>query len=270
MRRWSSHWVAVGGLGSAALHPAINALARAADPDRPAVAVSLGSAGGTVGVALAPITVLTLLSVGGAAAAATMMLPGLAVAVLLARRGPPAARPQRPIRSSRPSLRPPHFGQAPARVWLLVIASTMTMLVELTVLNALPVLLQTRSVPTTGAIVGISLTLFELCAAAGGMLTAAAVQRLPANRLVATGLLVALIPLLALTLTRPGTLGYYVAVAAAGLLVHAGLPVMTIRAQDVMPTAVARASGLTICVATGTRRVDGLLWADSAAVDDGN
>lgn len=60
--------VAVGGLGSAALHPAINALARAADPDRPAVAVSLVSAGGTVGVALAPITVLTLLSVGGAAA----------------------------------------------------------------------------------------------------------------------------------------------------------------------------------------------------------
>lgn len=50
--------LAVGGVGSAAFHPAATSLARDALPDRSRVVVGVFAAGGTVGLALGPVIVL--------------------------------------------------------------------------------------------------------------------------------------------------------------------------------------------------------------------
>ena len=52
----------VGGLGSAAFHPAGTSLARAAYPQNTGLAVSLFGAGGTLGLALGPIVVLAVVA----------------------------------------------------------------------------------------------------------------------------------------------------------------------------------------------------------------
>lgn len=55
----------VGGLGSAAFHPAGTSMARAADERRKALGVSLFNGGGTLGVALGPVIVLILIATLG-------------------------------------------------------------------------------------------------------------------------------------------------------------------------------------------------------------
>ena len=54
--------ILVGGLGSAALHPAMASMARAAGGSKPELAVGLFSAGGTLGIAVGPIIIMTVLA----------------------------------------------------------------------------------------------------------------------------------------------------------------------------------------------------------------
>jgi MFS family permease len=69
----------VGGLGSAALHPAGASVARAALAGRAGLAVGVFGAGGTVGVALGPLIVLAVVAGAGPAATPWLMIPGLLV-----------------------------------------------------------------------------------------------------------------------------------------------------------------------------------------------
>lgn len=67
----------VGGLGSAALHPAGASVARTALIRRPGLAVSVFGAGGTIGVAIGPLIVLAMVALVGPTATPWLMFPGL-------------------------------------------------------------------------------------------------------------------------------------------------------------------------------------------------
>jgi MFS transporter, FSR family, fosmidomycin resistance protein len=67
----------VGGLGSAAIHPAGASAAREALAGRSGLAVSLFGAGGAAGLAIGPLLVLGLVASAGAAATVWLMIPGL-------------------------------------------------------------------------------------------------------------------------------------------------------------------------------------------------
>ncbi len=84
----------VGGLGSAAYHPPATSLARMAGGRRSELAVSLFSAGGTLGLALGPLVLLAVVGTYGAGAAPWLMVPGLALTLAC----PPTSPGRRPAR----------------------------------------------------------------------------------------------------------------------------------------------------------------------------
>jgi hypothetical protein len=65
------------------------------------------------------------------------------------------------------------------------------------------------------------------------------------------------LPLWALLALEPGTPPFFLAVALAGALVNAGMPLLLVSAQDLAPRAVGAASGLLMGFATGSA---GLLY----------
>ena len=75
--------ILVGGLGSATLHPAIASMARTAGGQKPELAASLFSAGGTLGIAVGPILVMFLLANLGLSFTPWLMIPGILFGILL-------------------------------------------------------------------------------------------------------------------------------------------------------------------------------------------
>lgn len=107
------------------------------------------------------------------------------------------------------------------------------------------------------ALIGWTLSVFSLSAAAGGIAAGALSARLSRRALVAGSMLPAPLPLLAVLLLEPGTPPFFLAVVLAGGLTNAGMPLLLITAQDLAPRAVGAASGMLMGFSTGTA---GLLY----------
>ncbi len=82
----------VGGLGSAAFHPAATALARKATQSKGGLAVGVFSAGGTAGMALGPLVIGLLVINGWLDYSPLLMLPGVLLGVLIFALIPPQPR----------------------------------------------------------------------------------------------------------------------------------------------------------------------------------
>lgn len=242
----------IGGFGSAAFHPAGASLARGAETDHRSLVVSLFGAGGTLGIALGPLLVISVLATYGLGATPWLMLPGLLLTALLAVAAPPSASPPPARSQTRAGLR-----SLPGQLWLLALAGIFESLAFVTFMNGMPLWLVAQGVPSDSALIGWTLAAFALAAAAGGILASTVMGRVPTVPLVGGTMLLALVPLLGLFAFAPGSGLFFAAVVLAGALMHASFPLLIVRAQDLAPQAVATASGMLMGFATG---VAGLLY----------
>lgn len=243
----------VGGLGSAAFHPAGVILAGAAGEARRGLAVSLFSAGGTIGLALGPVAVLALVATFGLGAAPWLGVPGLVVGALLFVLAPRDwAAPQR-----RAGFVDRRLLAGP--VGLLCLAATAPALAMVTFASAAGLwLVGERGVAPDDGLIGWTMAAFSLAAAAGGVTAAALSGRVEQRWLVAAPMLLAPLPLLAIFAAEPGTAAFFLAVVAGGALVNAGLPVLLLSAQRLAPGAAATAAGMLMGLPAG---IAGVLYA---------
>lgn len=243
----------VAGLGSAALHPAGSALARSEGGQRAGLVLGLFSAGGMIGYALGPLLVLFIVERFGIEATTWLMIPGLAAAGLFFALAPEGRR-------SEPLTRPQPFDRRlfTGPVGVLTIAGTLNALVGLTFVSAFPLwLVEERGMSTNDTLIGLTLGVFSVAAAAGGILAGLLCLRFRRELVVAGAMLLTIAPLLLLFRLEPGSALFFSAVALAGALSYASSPLMVLGAQDLAPRQVAAASGMLVGLAGG---VAGLLY----------
>jgi MFS transporter, FSR family, fosmidomycin resistance protein len=239
----------VGGLGSAALHPAGASMARAAVRERhTGLAVSFFGAGGTLGVALGPVVVLAVVGTFGLGATPWLMIPGLVLGLLTYLAVPPQARCSPP--AACPRLFDARLFVGP--VGLLTLTEVASSIAFVTFTSAIPLwLVATHGVARDAALLGWTLAAFSLAAALGGIVAGLLSARVSRRAIVAGSMLLAPLPLLAVFAVEPGTPMYFLAAMLGGALVNAGLPLKVVSAQELAPRAVATASGMLMGFAMG-------------------
>ena len=252
----------VGGLGSAAFHPAGTGIARSIGGQRKGLVMSVFSAGGTVGVALGPLVIGWLLVTGNLSLSPLLMIPGVLGGLALV-----AFVPAQPRQRGSPW--PPLLDLSLLRgpVGVLAASGILRAISFVTFLNAMPLYLVARhGVSPDSPVLFWTLTLFSLSAALGGIVAGALERRVSRSLLITTSMLVSLVPFGVLFLLTPETPLYFLSVAAAGALVNAGLPLMVVAAQDLAPQAMGAASGLLMGFTWGTA---GLLYVGIGALQEG-
>jgi len=237
----------LGGLGSAALHPAGSTLIRKTGLSNPDIAIGLFSAGGMIGYALGPIIVLALVGSFGLAVTPWMMIPGIIAAGLVYALMPdgrlePAGR--RAFRIDAVAIKGP--------VALLTIVATLAYLPFLAFGSALPLwLVQAQGVAADDALIGLTLAAFSLSGAAGGVALGMLSTRILRQRLVPGAMILALAPLLGVFLTEPASPAYWAAIGLAGALTYGVTPLLVVSAQDLAPRAEAVAAGMVMSFSAG-------------------
>lgn len=241
----------LGGLGAAALHPAGSSLANTAMGGRRQLAVSLFSAGGMVGVSFGPVLVLLLVETYGLASSGWLMVPGLLLGLLMLLVVPESAA-DRPAtgeamrgKSASKHNKLLDYGLLATPVGGLVAAAIMVNLASMTFSSAIPLWLVTEhGYARDATLLGWTLTVFSLAAALGGISAGWLSSYVEPRYLATATLFAAVFPLLAIFQLSPGSVAYFVAVALAGALTHAGAPLFLVAAQELAPNAMATASGL--------------------------
>ena len=239
--------ILIGGLGSAALHPAIASMARKAGGQKPELAVGLFSAGGTVGIAVGPIIIMILLANFGLSFTPWLMIPGILLGILMFVVIPKDVQPTTDSLSKTIDLR-----LLSGPVGLLALTGMLGNLAFVTFMSTMPLwLVHTHGYSRDATLIGWTLSAFSLAAAAGGIMGGMVSNRLGARRLIVGTLLLALFPLNSIFFLAPGTLVYFAAVVLAGALVNAGMPMLIVSAQDLSPKAAATASGMLMGLSSG-------------------
>lgn len=239
--------LAIGGLGSGAFHPAATTAIRGTS-DSPEAAVGLLTAGGMVGLAIGPVALLLVVAAIGPPGLAVISLAGAGVAAMLWRRLPAGgASRARGKLFDRRLLR-----GAPARLTLAVALASLS---AITFLNATPMALVADGRAATDPTIGLVLATFTGAAAVGTVVGGVLASRLGRRPVVVGSMLAAVVPLIVTVATGPTVVTYWIAVAAAGALVHLALPTMVVAAQEAVPGAEGAATGLVVGGAMGAAGV---------------
>jgi MFS transporter, FSR family, fosmidomycin resistance protein len=260
---WLFLLLLVGGLGSGAFHPAGIGLARSLATGRRGLAVSVFSAGGTLGMAIGPLVIGALAMAGRLELSPWLMVPGLVGALLIYRWVPAQPRPV-VVGGARPRLFDPALLRGP--VGVLALSGILRSISFVTFANGVPLwLVGSRGFAADAPVVFWSLTLFSFSAGVGGVVAGALERRVPRQLLITGSMVAALVPLGLLFVAPPGGLAYFASVALAGALVNGGLPLMIVAAQDLAPHAVGAASGLLMGFTWG---VAGVLYIGIGALQE--
>ena len=238
----------VGGLGSAAFHPAGTSMARSAGNSNKGLAVSLFSAGGTLGLAVGPIVILYVIANFGVGFTPWLMVPGVVLGLLMYLVVPPQNRaPQH----NQPKLFDLQLFRGP--VGILCISGVLRSISFVTFVNAMPLwLVATHDVTRDAQLIGWTLAVFSFASGLGGVTAGALSKRLSRRTLISGTMLFGMVPLFAIFWLPPTTAVFFVAVALAGALLNAGLPIMIVTAQDLVPDRVGTASGMLMGFTWGT------------------
>ena len=241
----------VGGLGSAAFHPAATSMARAAAGGNKGLAVGIFSAGGTVGLALGPLIIGALIVNDLLPFSPWLMVPGLVLGALLYVFVPPQERAQK---SARPKLFDINLFRGP--VGALCLSGVLRSLSYVTFINAVSLwLVNVRGLGREDPTLFWTLTIFNFAAGMGGILAGALSVRLGRRGLTVGAMLLA-VPLLFLIFWLPTpSLLFFVVVALAGALTNAPVPLLIVSAQDLAPHAVATATGMLMGLTWGSAGV---------------
>lgn len=251
----------VGGLGSAAFHPAATTLARQAARRQGALALAIFSAGGTAGLAFGPLVIGFFITRGWLTFTPVLMLPGLLFGLLIFLLLPPRSQEDP---SRRGKLFDLQLFKGP--VGALCLAGVLRSMAWTAVLNGAPLwLVNAKGLSATSPVIFLTISLFTLSGAVGGILFGSVESRVSRQTLVTGTMLLALAPLATLLLSRPGSVLYFVAVVLAGALANGGLPVMVLAAQDAAPHAVSAASGMMMGLTWGTA---GVLYLGVGAIQE--
>ena len=249
-----------GGFASAAMHPAFTTLSRSTAAGRPSLAVSLYSAGGTFGVAVGPVAVLTVMSTMGVGGTPWLMIPGVALGVATYMVVPGG----RDNGAERPPMADIQLVAGP--VGALTVAAALASVPFVAFGAGIGLwLVSEHSVARDGPLIGWTLSAFAIAAAAGGVIAASLASRVSARLAVSSTMLAAVLPLFSIFLLEPGSPLYFAAVMAAGALLNASLPIMVVTAQNLVPRSVAAASGMLMGLAHG---VAGLLYIGVGALQE--
>ncbi len=238
--------VGLAGLGTAVFHPAAASLAGSFRSERRGVALSIFSAGGTIGVAVGPAVIAAL--VGRFGLGSTLLLLPVAWAVLLfflwrLPRWHEVARQETARLRSHPNV------AEIAKLWGV---SALRTLVGTSYSSFMSVLWVRRGFSVS--LGGLALALFALAGAAGGLIGGRLSDRL-GRRPVIVGTLLMAMPFLYLFLITKGWLSALF-MGLGGMLLMASNPVAVAFAQELAPEHRGTVSGLVMGFAWG---VGGLL-----------
>ena len=232
--------LAIGGLGSAIFHPAAASMARQAGGRRKGLAIGLFGSGGPLGSAIMPVVALWFLRSYGPEAFPLLSSVGLLFGLLLFLRAPQQSKPDA-------ERRPKIFDRAlfAGPVGMLAGVGILRAVAYISFLNAMPLyLVHVRGFAPDAQILGWTLAAYQVAAGVGLVAAGALEPRIGRIRLIAGSMLLALPLLLATLVAPPGTVLFYLLVAAAGLATNAPIPLLVVSAQDLAPHAVATASGM--------------------------
>ncbi|HRJ59222.1 MAG TPA: MFS transporter [Anaerolineales bacterium] len=254
--------ILVGGLGSAALHPAMASMARTAGGSRPELAVGLFSAGGTLGIAVGPIIIMTVLANFGLSVTPWLMIPGILFGILMFLSSP--VEESNTVSTSRKFI---DLSLIAGPVGLLALTGILSNVAFVTFTSAMPLwLVHSHGVSYDSTLIGWTLSAFSLAAALGGVVGGMISSRLGAKRLIVISSLLALLPLNAIFFLIPGSVSYFVMVVLAGALINAGMPLLIVSAQDLSPKNAATASGMLMGFSAG---VAGLIYVGIGRLQEG-
>lgn len=241
----------VGGLGSAAFHPAGTSLMRLMGERFKELAVAVFSSGGTLGMAFGPVVILLIARTVGLRFSPLLMIPGLVLgaAVLLVLPPVKASRQARRIAFLDPKL-------AMSPVGVLSLAGILRSLAFVSFNNAMPLwLAQVRGFSPDASVISWTLAAFALSGGLGGIVAGALSARVPRRLLIVGAMLVALPALLSVLVLQPGTLPYYLMVAVGGASANAAVPLLIVSAQDMAPGSMGAATGMLMGFTWGTAGV---------------
>lgn len=249
----------IGGLGSAAFHPAGTSLARSTAGRHRGLALAIFSAGGTTGMAFGPLIIGLFVIQGWLHLAPVLMIPGVVFGVLIYLLIPAQ---ERPAAIHRPKLIDIDLFMGP--VGRLCLAGILRSICWTAIINGAPLwLVNAKGLSATSPVVFLTITTFTVAGGLGGILAGLAEHRFSRQLLVTGTMLAAMLPLFTLLLIEPGSMLYFVCVALAGILVNGGLPIMVLAAQDMAPRAVATASGMMMGLTWG---IAGVLYLGIGAL----
>ena len=243
----------LGGLGSAALHPAAASIVGGPHVAKPGLAVGLFTAGGMAGFAAGPIVVLMLVANRGLEATVWLMIPGVLLAGLLIWLLPDYE--PHSIRGTRVSV----FDRSSVNRRTLALTGVMALtgLVFLTFTSAVPLwLVGERHLATNAPMLGWVLAAFSLAAGLGAVVGGVAGPRFGYSTTASVSLLGAG-AMFIIMLTLPVGWPFLVAAALTGLLLYMSQPLLIIAAQEASPAAPTAAAGL---VFGGGSGLAGLLY----------
>jgi FSR family fosmidomycin resistance protein-like MFS transporter len=231
------------GVGSAAFHPQGAALAGEASGDRRGLGMGVFAAGGTLGVALAPLAIVPLVSRWGLRATVLAAIPGLLVGLFLL---VSEHRLRLGTVVKHRSLRLDFGGHGRAMALLVVIAVSRTTVV-VSLISFLPVLMQERGFTLVGAGAVLSLFLVSsvLASVVGGYLG----DLTEPKRVIGLTAIMA-IPFLQGALRVNGSL-MVAALCLGGVLLEASRSLNTAMAQSLAPENAGIASSFTMGLAFG-------------------
>lgn len=251
----------VGGLGSAAFHPAGTAIARQAARAKGGLALGIFSAGGTAGMSFGPLIIGYFVITERLAYSPLLMIPGVVLGALIYLLLPPQPRQ---TGASRPKIIDLDLFRGP--VGQLCLAGVLRSISWTAVLNGAPLwLVHAKGLAPTDPLIFSTVTLFTISGALGGVLAGMVEARFSRQQLVTGTMLLAMLPLGALLLSQPGSLLYFVFVALSGAFTNGGLPIMVVAAQDAAPHAVSTASGMMMGLTWG---IAGVLYLGVGALQE--
>ena len=243
----------LGGLGSAALHPAAASIVGGPHVAKPGLAVGLFTAGGMAGFAAGPVVVLMLVANQGLEATVWLMIPGVLLAGLLIWLLPDYE--PHSIRGTRVSA----FERSSVNRRTLALTGVMALtgLVFLTFTSTVPLwLVGERHLATNAPMLGWVLATFSLGAGLGAVVGGVAGPRFGYGTTASVSLLGAGAMFISM-LTLPVDWPFLVAAALAGLLLYISQPLLIVAAQEASPAAPTAAAGL---VFGGGSGLAGLLY----------
>lgn len=230
--------IVVGGLASAAFHPAGAVVARAAAPTRAEAAIAAFSAGGTAGLAIGPVAAIAVVGSAGSGPAWLLAVPAALVAVAVWTTGRRLPTPTRRAR------RAPLRSLASGRLSVLAGAATLVAVTSTAIAGVVPLwIADTPGRSSTDPAIGWALATFSLAAAVGGVLGGVLPARVDVATVLPGSLLASIAPIVGLIAATPGSLAAFVALAAIGVLIGPVIPVLLVAAQDETPDRAAAASG---------------------------
>ncbi len=247
----------VGGLGTAAFHPQAASMVDRLSAGYKGRAMAIFSMGGNLGFALGPLAA-ALIALAGLHWSLILILPGIPVALLVARYAPRTRRSA--VSTTRPSIRAAARGSWGA-LSLIVAVIAIRSAVQYALIIFLPLYYHARGLPPQlGSYIAFVLSV----AGAFGGLAGGNLSDRHGRKIVVVSSLLASVPLLYLALLANGWWVWpLVAVGGAALL--ASNSVTVVQGQELLPGNTGVASGLTLGFAFG---LSGIFTATLTAVSD--